>query len=62
MPPESSRRHKVQSGACGKFIKWGNDEALHERVTSRDNITVSSYDLDEHLTEITIDDLLAGQP
>ncbi len=61
MPPESPHRHKVQCGACGKFIKWGKDEELHERVASRDKVTVSSYDPDEHVPKLTIYDFLADQ-
>jgi hypothetical protein len=54
-------RYRVECGSCGKFIKWGKDEELHERVASRDKVTVSSYDPDEHRPKLTIDDFLAGQ-
>lgn len=61
-PPHDMHRYRVECGSCGKFIKWGKDEELHERVASRDKVTVSSYDPDEHLPKRTIDDFLADQP
>ena len=44
LPPHDTHRYRVECGSCCKFIKWGKEKELHNRVASAEKITVTPYE------------------
>lgn len=58
LPHHDIHRYRVECGACGKFIKWGKEQELHFRVSSRDKVIVTSLEDDITPYRKTIEDFL----
>lgn len=44
-PPISMHAYRVQCGRCHKFVKWGTQSELDERLKLSQNLTVIAYEL-----------------
>ena len=43
LPPHSMHRYRVECDRCGKFIKWGAETELNDRLGALQKISVIPY-------------------